>query len=313
MTKARIPMREVTLLDDIVLDSGITTKKSLVAFPKYVQSPIERVALADLTVDHMYGPEQGYQRAINPICGKIYNNFDARYFMLALISRRTWENDRLVIIDGQNRLAAIRAGGVKYADCVVVEFDSLDEESEAFLVINTGRKALASTVVAVARHLTGNSPVDTRFLACVEKAGFILHEVGGHLRLKAARGLKISMNSYGDDNLTNALLAYKLIWPDHSKVIADVVRGLMFLIWAYRKDGKQQMVSATALAKNIDGIQLPFDVIPKYVNVTAHQFNTGDRDFRFAERIIKEYNRGLKGRSRLKIEVAVKALETTKR
>lgn len=305
-------MSDTISIDEAVLDAGFKTK-SVAVFPKYIKANIERVKLLDISIARMYCDDEGYQRGLSNMVHTIYREYDPKYFLLPLISRRKWENDKLVAIDGQTRLIAARQGGVQYVDCVVIDMNSVAEESNAFLKINKGRKQLSSVVISQASHVTGNSPEDTKFIKSVKDAGFELHEKAGHLRLKAATGVKKAARQYGNDNLVNALLAYKRIWPNHDEVNADVVRGLAFLIWAFRKNHEPQKVTAEALARNINGIMLPFSLIPKIVNTSAAKYNHQDRDFRMASVMIDHYNGKLKGRARLALEVAQKAWESMKK
>lgn len=292
-----------TSIADAVVDMGIKTK-SVANFPSHIKTAIEKVKIADLEISH-----EDYQRLINTAHAKrIHREFDETYFMVPLIFRRKYEKNKMVIVDGQQRLTAAHAGGSEYADCIVIDSTSPEDEARAFLKINTGRKAIPPATTLKAKNTTGDETAE-KFIEAVEIAGFESHEKAGHLRLKGVTGVLKSTKSYGLDNLTNALLAYKLIWPDHSEVNADVVRGLMFLINTYRKKGEPQKVSAAMLGRMLNS-NIEYDWIPKEVNATMGggvKFNHQDRDYRVALVIIKAYNKTAKGRACLTVDHAKQA------
>lgn len=302
--------KDYITLDEAVLDAGFKTK-SIIKFPTHIKPNLERVKLADVRIARMVDTDKGVQRMMTTVAEKIYLGFDPRYFMYPLIGKR--KDGSLYALDGGNRLIAVRAGGVEYVDCVVIESDDERDDADAFLTINAERKGIKSIVKSWAKHISGNDPVATRFFKCIKTAGFIHHEKKGYCRIKGSTGLNKAMVNYGDDNFTFAMLAYKAIWPSHDEVNNDVVEALSFMIWAYRKKNEPAKVTASALAKNIDGIMLPFALIPKLVNAGGKKFNHSDKNYQGTLVMIENYNKGLRGRKRLAAAVAEKAWESTKR
>lgn len=270
--------------------------KSMINFPKTINAPIEMVKLADLELDY-----SDYQRFLNSAhTKKINREFNVNYFGIPVIFRRTYDDNRLFVGDGQQRLAAAAHGGVEEVECLVYDSKSVEDETEAFLKINKFRKTVPSVVINKAETTLGVDAA-VRLTNAVTMSGFELNEKGGHLKLKAATGIKKAMGQYGDINITRALCAYKAIWPTHSEVKADVVRSLAFLIWAFYSDGKPEKVTADKLATNIAGVD--YEVIETRGKATPQTLNHQDRDYAIALEFIKVYNRKAKGRSTLSTDV----------
>lgn len=269
--------------------AGVSFKSS-VSFPAHIKAPITRVKIADVEFDYDY-----YQRLTNDSHAKrIHREFDETFFMVPLIFRRKYDNNKLVAVDGQQRLVAAYAGKVTYADCIVVDSHSEVEEAQAFIKINNGRKAIPPAVLKKAQKTTGDAKA-IEFIDAVELAGFTCHEKGGHLKLKAVTGVQKALGQYGANNITNALLAYKAIWPKHAMVNGDVVRGLAFLIWTYRNKNQPEKVSAAKLSEMIQNVD--YDRIA--TEVRKMRLNHQDRDYHVAVEFIKLYNKKAKGRNSL--------------
>lgn len=259
--------------------------KSSATFPTHIKAPISKVRIADVEFDYDY-----YQRLTNEAHAKrIHREFDETFFMVPLIFRRKFERNKLVVVDGQQRIAAAFSGKVTYADCVVIDSHSEAEEAQAFIKINHGRKAIPPAVLKKAQKTTGDqTAID--LIAAVELAGYTLHEKGGHLKLKAVTGIQKAFHQYGSLNITNALNAYKAIWPKHAMVNGDMIRGLAFLIWTYREKNQPGKVSAAKLAEMVTNVD--FKVIAN--EIRRMRLNHQDRDYHVALELIKIYNKTAK-------------------
>lgn len=284
---------------DALASLGIKTK-SAATFPKYIKPKIKKVALADIEFDYDY-----YQRAANtPHIRKIFREFDMTYFMVPLVYRRTWENDKLVVVDGQQRILAAAAGGVEFADCVVLDSTSLVDEALSFIKINAGRKAIPPAILLRAKATTGDR-VAIDFLAAVEIAGFESHEKEGHLRLRAVTSVKKAAKTYGYGNITKALIAYKAIWPDHTMVNETVVRGLAFASWAHGTNATEaKKVTAHELAKHLGG-RVSYEYVANEVGMKI--LNHEDRDYWTSVVLAKLHNKHAKGRARISLKLLEKA------
>lgn len=280
-----------TNITDALADLGITFK-STATFPKHVKSKSQKIDLLDLEFDYDY-----YQRASNtPHIRKIFREFDEKFFMVPLVMRRRWDNDRLVVVDGQQRILAAATGGVESVDCIVLDSLSLEDEARSFIKINTGRKAIPPAVTMRAKATTGDVEANT-FIDAVELAGFASDEKAGHLCLKAVTGVNKAAKKYGYGNITKALLAYKAIWPNHSMVNADVVRGLAYMCWAHQgKSTEVKKVTAFEFAKNLSGYTT-YDLIA--TEVRLKKVNHEDRDYWTSRVIAKTYNQQAKGSARI--------------
>ena len=284
-------MSDTINIKDAVL--GVKYRSS-VTFPKTVAAPIENVRLADLDINTVY------QRLLNgPHSKRIHREFDPKYFGVPVICRRKHENGALVIVDGYQRIGAAYAGGVRDADCQVIDSHSDAEEADIFLRFNKSRKQVPSPVIARAEKITGDKRA-TILVNAIERAGFTLSEKGGNLKVKAVTAFSSNNNSgainrYGAENLTNALLAWKATWPSHDEVNANTVRGLMFLIWFTRNNGAPQTVTAAKLAEKL--AHVPWEVIN--ANASVRLVHHADRDYAYALELIKVYNKKAKGRSAL--------------
>lgn len=282
--------------------------RSSVSFPTNLVAPIESVRLADLDIS------AEYQRLLNgPHTKQIHRDFNPIYFGVPVICRRKWDNDLLVIVDGQQRIGAAFVGGVVDADMLVLESHSDAEEAEIFLRFNKSRKQVPSPVIAKAEKVTGDKRA-TILVDAIELAGFTLSEKGGNLKVKAVTALSGknsagAINRYGAQNLTKALLAWKAIWPSHDEVNANTLRGLMFLIWFTCNNGAPQKVTAAKLAEKI--INAPWEIIN--ANASVRLVHHADRDYAYALELIKVYNRQAKGRSALSRDDAKEAWMSMKR
>lgn len=259
--------------------------KSSATFPAHIKAPISKIKVEDVEFDYDY-----YQRLTNEAHAKrIHREFDPTFFMVPLVFRRKFENDKLVVVDGQQRFTAAYAGGVKHVDSVVIDSHSEAEEAQAFIKINHGRKAIPPAVLKKAQKTTGDKDA-IDLIAAVELAGYTLHEKGGHLKLKAVTGIQKAFHQYGSLNITNALNANKAIWPKHPMVNADIIRGLAFLIWTFREKNQPGKVSAAKLAEMITNVD--FKVIVN--EIRRMRLNHQDRDYHVALELIKIYNRSAK-------------------
>lgn len=276
---------------DALADLGINFKSGA-TFPKHIKAKTQKVDLLDLEFDYDY-----YQRAKNtPHIRGIYRGFDVTFFMVPLVMKRKWENDKLVVVDGQQRVLSAASGGTESVDCIVLDSYSLEDEAKSFIKINAGRKAIPPAVLLRAKATTGDAAAIT-FIDAVEYAGFTSDEKAGHLRLKAVTGVKKAAKTYGYSNITKALLAYKAIWPNHSMVHADVVRGLAYVCWAHEnKPTEGKKISAAEFAKNLSGF-ITYDLIA--TEVRLKKVNHNDRDWWTSKVIAKAYNKQAKGRSAL--------------
>lgn len=86
-----------------------------------------------------------YQRNLRPShVNNLINDFRPELFQPLTVNQRSWENDRLVVIDGQHRVIAVRGLDTEFhqVPMQVLHLSSLEEETDAFLLINTLKKNL---------------------------------------------------------------------------------------------------------------------------------------------------------------------------
>ena len=102
-----------------------------------------------------------YQRNLSPGHAKtIADSFDPSVFQPLSVNRRSWENDRLVVIDGQHRVHAVRKVANERFHRVpiqILNLSSLQEETDAFLKVNTVKRNL-NAFDKLEPHLIKNIP-----------------------------------------------------------------------------------------------------------------------------------------------------------
>lgn len=90
-----------------------------------------------------------YQRSIEggasqTLIRKIAETWDWRLCLPLLVSRRSWENGAIFVIDGQHRMegAALR-GDIPHLPAVVFDFDDPKAEADLFIQANRSRRAMS--------------------------------------------------------------------------------------------------------------------------------------------------------------------------
>jgi hypothetical protein len=134
--------------------------------------------ICDLLIDHSY--QRMEVSAINTLA--IAKNFNWTSFGTLTIMRR--ENGACYVIDGQQRLAAIKKrGDIIRVPCRVFDSDGPEHEAIAFVAINVNRKSVSAVSKFNANFMGGHNPEV---------------EIGGWLK---ENNLRISDNSDVSRNL----------------------------------------------------------------------------------------------------------------
>lgn len=290
--------------------SGLREEFRLDPKPEYEGKALEPRTEVIL-VDHLQ-VERAYQRNANvPHIRAIRDKFDPDSAQLPLVIRRTYDNNRLVVPDGQQRLIAEVTLGFKRVKCVVINCNSLQHEAEIFSKINIGRKSVPTAVI----HRNLLLSEDSRAIQlehAIRAAGFQMSERDGNCRVKGPTRLHATARAYGYETLTAALIAYRTIWPTHTGVHLYLNSGLALLLWTYLNpdsptylSDNQEAVAPEALAHRI-GRRNPSPVrmireageeirLKKSLKQTMYRPSDTYRrenDLYYAQVLIKEYNVG---------------------
>lgn len=191
---------------------------------------VEEIRLTDLRFD------KRYQRIIDPKhVALIARTFDVRKAGLVVVSLR--QDGRLVVIDGQHRVDALRMidpfGSVS---CVVYAGLSLSEEAALFSELNRDRKSMSSMDMFWADFIAGN-PVAVGVALCVEQGGFTLMRAGVNGRQDALACFTTLRDAYRYDAGQTLSLSLQVLaesWGREHAPRSMAVQGMSRFIFQYQ-------------------------------------------------------------------------------
>lgn len=158
--QARSPAARVSLGDKPLNIKPIT---GLPPAPQFL-------AVEALQVDDTYqrSIEGGASRAL---IRKIAENWDWRLCLPLLVSRRSWQNGAMFVIDGQHRKEGAEArGDIPHLPAVVFDFDDPKAEAELFIAANRARRPMQALDDFHAAVVAGDEKV-SRINAVITGAG----------------------------------------------------------------------------------------------------------------------------------------------
>lgn len=194
-----------------------------------------RTAIPDLPVCLLVLPidrlmiDQTYQRKLSPSHKRIARNWNRRAAGMLIIGRRP--DGSLWVIDGQQRLGAMRILGVSSWPCQVIDTAGAEDEAKIFSILNGGRTALTGRDVFRSR-LASNEPLALLVCQICNECGFRFslssncgtNEIGALSTIYA-----IASTDDGPEILRKTLRLIRSAWPgDRSAIQATYLRGVAY-------------------------------------------------------------------------------------
>ena len=167
---------------------------------------IESIGLSEIMVG-------AYQRNVSDARAlRIAKEFDAAKVGVLIVSKRA---NIFYIIDGQHRLNAMRILNIEYANCIVLEGLTYEEESDYFRKQNKDYRALSLQD----RFLAGVEAHDEMCMkinAVINKNGFVINRSNrSHdaKALNAVKAVELICELYGYEILDKTLELISRTWP----------------------------------------------------------------------------------------------------
>jgi len=254
---------------------------------------IEVIPLGKIEVDVQY-----QRRLSRGKVRQIVNNWDNRAAGSLLVSWR--QNDQIVVIDGQHRLAAMRQLHIHKATCQVLYGLTLSEEAALFALCNTARATPGALDVFKARLIAGDSTA-LRLNQVLEEEGvaidFTNHNLEGD-RIRCIAELEaISRRGSGKghydpnspapglEDVRAVLRIVRLSWPEMPDGKRSIVLGGIGVFWRHYCNE----ISVEEVARKLSGIS------PKKIVAEARETATligGSPQTSVALMILKAVNHG---------------------
>ena len=177
---------------------------------------LEWVDINLIDVEPAYQRDMTGRKQINLI-RKIAAGFSWAKFQPPSLVRR--DNGRFVAVDGQHRVAAIKLrGDIPKVPAYIMDADSVPLEAEAFIAINSDRRAVHPVSMLRARATAGD-PVAIVVLKVCETAKIELVSSGPAAAAKAGRtqavkGIEKLIGQHGPDVVVRALTAVREAYPE---------------------------------------------------------------------------------------------------
>lgn len=204
----------------------------------------EMVPTAAILIDHRY------QRQEKPtLVSRIAAHPDWAAFGALVCYKR---GNMYFCVDGQHRLAGVRASANPPKQVPVISFPQVQLEREAatFVQVNVDRKS----VEVLEKHnalVQAKDPVALAVEATVEKAGFSIGASSQSRTIHAVATLYFVYNSLGEEGLLQVLVLAREAWPnDQLATGTNMLRGLAAIYSEQQANGaynRQKMT--TALSK----------------------------------------------------------------
>ena len=255
--------------------------------PNAKKQGVSYVAIDDLKTDYSYQRTLDEKRV-----KKIAKEFTPEIVGTIFVSRR--KDGSLYIIDGNHRVAAMRAIGRKYVTATVFDGLSPTEEAELFRKLNTSQKKPSFNEVLNASITAGNEDA-VAYKELLDMSGvkysfgnngvdkcFIAHNQG-----------VLCVKRYGSQAFVDSL---RLLNASIRRFDGSLVAGLSRVVYAYpgiRRDRLIYVLSVT-----------PYEELVRVSSSFLVQFLGGGSTYIcIAKAIITFYNKGLTARNRLDLSV----------
>jgi hypothetical protein len=191
-----------------------------------VKSAVRMVPLDKLQVDRSYQREEQRRQVT-----KVLKDFSADAFGIPLVAQR--EDHSLWIVDGQQRVAALRKLGKTVVRVEVFSSEGPEYEAKVFRMVNANRQKLSNQQLFRAA-LTEGDKLAWAIKECVESCGFVLRlgmtGVSGKQsarELVCVSALSALAKRHGTDPIRFALSVIGRAWQDDKMATSyQIVHGL---------------------------------------------------------------------------------------
>lgn len=179
----------------------------------YGQRPQQlTVMIEDLEVD-------SYQRPIvEMVVRKITSDFDPQALGGIIVNRR--QDGRMFIVDGQQRVEALKRMGHQMADVLLLDGLTVEQEARLFTKLNGNRKSVEAIELFKAR-LSYGDPIAVEIAAIAERYGYKIQKGYGATAngIAAVRALEIVHKAGGADLLDRTLGILRAAWDDEPEAV----------------------------------------------------------------------------------------------
>ena len=253
-----------------------------------VKRTVTKAALKILPIDKLQ-VDQAYQREVKPRHKKIASQFDEHALGIPVVGER--EGATYWIVDGLQRITALKLLGKKEVRCEVFPSRGVEHEAEVFKKINLNRTKL-SAAEEFRSLLAGQDKEAWAIKECIEKEGFTL-VLSGKSSIEESAWLNVvcintlrtvyerNNGDFGLRAISFALKNGKACWPGDRLVVYNLmIAGLArFFILQKGIVDEERFQSRLKL------------VTPQKILFTAGQMVGNTKDNNVAEVLEKLYKR----------------------
>lgn len=264
---------------------------------KSKEGKVEEVLLANVLVD------TSYQRDVQRHVSFIADNFDPAAAGTGTVGRRG--DGKLYWIDGLQRATAMQRLGLLKWRCTVLESPGAKYEAHIFRLLNSrqSRRALNQTQLFKAA-LVEEDPTALAVQRATTAAGFVVRREGttkGWPILSCPGLLLTACDRYGEATITDALKLVAETWPQVDDACHQTIIGsVLMIMYNYGDQLDRQHWKATV-----------GELIPKAIIMNVIGAWSGNSYGKFADHMIRKYNKGRQGKKRIKLFEEVKSAEAS--
>lgn len=249
-----------------------------------------------------------YQRSLNHTrIDKMIKNFDESLIGTITVAKRS--NGTFAVIDGQHRLAVLKAKTFPTIPCMVYPEMSVQEEAQMFAYLNSYKQKISPLDMFWALIGSGDEK-QRQILNAIENNGFeVAKRAGARKNMKsliAAIGMiqRIEKN-YGLDILNQTLKLINGVWPENGEALTgQFLLGLAIFINRFKDNPKFSLDTAK---KNFMPL-VPETVLTRARN-QAKIYNL-DVPRVVTDILFESYNKNLKRSNRLQWDGKIDKSET---
>lgn len=224
------------------------------------------------------------ERTVRDIMGA----FDPNAFGVPFVAQVNGAG-RYHIIDGQNRIAALKRMG--YSDDTRIEVQVIQVQGKAeaarlFVLRNEFRKPSAVDVFRAG--VVAGFPEEVAIDALVQSLGFTVGAFAGSSVISAVTALKRSYNRFGEDALLSALAAISSTWrDDNDRIRGEIIEAWTRLFGLYEdvvnpkrladRVGKKYTAGNLIAAARVSHSAFGGTIVENVLRATVVQYNVGLR------------------------------------
>jgi len=203
-----------------------------------------------------------YQRYLSPVKVKlIADKFDKNAVGVLITSKR--DSGKIVVLDGQHRLEAMRKKGIISAECKVIRGLTIEQEAEIYIFCNVARKNPDALETFRAR-LIRREPLAVAIDNLVERCGLHIQfrrqgtsrkgrSVGAIWAVQALEKVYVSDRGGKGEMLEKVLVLINKSWPEQINTLeAKVILGVAMFHRLYEGRYTEEEFIARMKRTNID-------------------------------------------------------------